>query len=413
MPKIILLNVWHDDNIGDSAIAQACILAAMNKWPGAEIEVRTMLSRGDPAYKSWNRHLQPRFPQAQFLPAFYPEPISSGRWSKLSSAFGALAAIYLALGIPSRHRRFVRAGISGALAVVLVGGSDLFEVRRPFTSRFRLRRITEAAIDAARVGVPVYLWGHTIGPFETRTGKKIVARLLEAATQVIVRDELSLQTVHALAPYANAQIAPDFGFDVLPEPLPNQHLSASWGRYVALVPRKPFFDDQNVRTEFLLDQLAEFVQGLLREGEVDTVALVAQVIGPSEVEDDRIVVRKLADKIDDTRVHVVESGLHGPSEFSGFYARAEAVVAVRLHGAILAMTGGTPALAVAYFTGKTSGVMEGLGLSDSWVEFDDCTKENLDKWWRLISREDDRRSVVRAATAKARLELRAKISGTN
>lgn len=413
MNKVILLNVWHDDNVGDSAIAQVCIETAMNRWPSAEIEVRTMLSRKDPAYESWNRYLQRRFPQARFLPAFYPEPMSSGRWRKFSVILGSLTAIYLALGIRIGHRKSVRAQLSDAEAVILVGGSDLFEIRSPFTSRFRLRRITEAAIDAVHVGVPVYLWGHTLGPFETRTGKRIATRVLESATEILVRDEASLQTVSSLAPDGKAQIVPDFGFNIRPEPLPDRHLSAKWGRYIALVPRRHFFDHQNVRTDRLLGRLAEFAKGLLQAGEVDSVVLVPQVIGPSELEDDRIVVSQLAGRINDDRVHVVDSGLYGPSEFSGLYSDAVAVIAVRLHGAILAMTGGTPALAVAYFTGKTSGVMDGLGLSDSWVEFDDCTTDHLEKWWRLVSNEDDRRGVVQAATAKARRELGAKIRSTS
>lgn len=410
--KVILLNVWHDDNAGDSAIAQICIEAAMERWPEAEIEVRTMLSRFDSAYPSWNKHLRRRFPKAVFLPAFYAEPLSTGRFRKLSVIVQSLGAILLSTGLKIGPRRSVLSYMTGVEAVVLVGGSDLFEIRKPFTSRFRLRRITEAAIDAANRGVPVYLWGHTLGPFETKSGRKIATSLFESAEQILVRDEASLQTALSLAPSAKAKLVPDFGFAIRPSIDPSIGLDRKYGRYVAIVPRRHFFDDGD-RTERLLNEFSEFSLGLLSRGEVDTVLLVPQVTGPSALEDDRVVVARLAEKINDDRVKVVDVGQFGPSEFSELYSGAVGVIAVRLHGAILAMTGGTPALAVAYFTGKTSGVMNGLGLSDSWTEFDHCTAGYLRDWWNLISADDQRSKLVEEVTSRARRELEHSIGRGN
>lgn len=404
MNRVILLNVWHDDNAGDSAIAQICVEAAKKKWPGAKIEIRTMLGRNDPAYESWNRHLKVRFPDAEFLPAFYPEPHSSGRFRKLSVVLGILRAVYLGLGVGIGPRKTVRSYISGAEAVVLVGGSDLFEVRRPVTSQFRLRRITEAAIDAARVGVPVYLWGHTLGPFETKFGKSIARQLFESSKQILVRDEKSAEIALELSGRNNVELVPDFGFAIQPGTVPSVKSGHIRGRYVAIVPRKHFFDGDGSRTDGLLDELANFARGLLEREEVDSIVLVSQVTGPSILEDDRVVVEELASKIKDSRVEVLDTSKFGPSEFCGLYAKASGVVAVRLHGAILAMAGGTPALAIAYFTGKTSGVMEGMGFGDSWVEFDDCTSTYMGEWWGKVS-SSHRAGAIEAAVDKARTEL--------
>jgi colanic acid/amylovoran biosynthesis protein len=404
MTRVILLNVWHDDNAGDSAIAQTCIEIAMKRWPGAEIEVRTMLSAKDPSFGTWNRHLRRRFPQISFLPAFYPEPLSGGRMKKMSVGIESLRAIFLGLKVTMSRQRAVRSYMAGAAAVVVVGGSDLFEIRRPFTSRWRLRRITEAAVDASRVGVPVYLWGHTLGPFETNSGKRTASRLLKSAAQVLVRDEGSLKVALDLAPSADPQLVPDLGFAIRPGELPESMSVKEWGRYVAIVPRMHFFDGDGGRTDRLLDQFADFARGLLERGEVDSVVLVPQVTGPSEVEDDRIVVNRLASKIGDTRVKVVDGEFLGPSEFCQLYSQALGVIAVRLHGAIFSMAGGTPALAVSYWTGKTSGVMGGLGLNDSWTDFDDCTVDYLMNWWDLISA-DGRVGVIETVVAKARRDL--------
>jgi polysaccharide pyruvyl transferase WcaK-like protein len=371
-----------------------------------------MLSISDPAYHSWNRHLVRRFPDAEFLQAFYPMPLQSGRFRKLSVVFRSLEAVLLATGLKVGARRSVLAHMADVDAVIVVGGSDLFEIKKPFTSTFRLRRITEAAKDAAKIGVPVYLWGHTLGPFETKSGRRIASNLFEAAEQILVRDSASLQIALSLVPHAKATLAPDFAFAIRPSTESTDIFRKKYGKYVAIVPRRNFFDEDGSRTNRLLDQFSEFSRGLLARGDVDSVLLVPQVTGPSALEDDRDVVSKLASKIDDERAKVVDVEDYGPSEFCELYSNAVGVIAVRLHGAILAMTGGTPALAVAYFTAKTSGVMEGLGLSDSWTEFDECTASYLQDWWGVISADDRRSLLVEEVTSRARIELAQSIGGT-
>jgi polysaccharide pyruvyl transferase WcaK-like protein len=59
------------------------------------------------------------------------------------------------------------------------------------------------------------------------------------------------------------------------------------------------------------------------------------------------------------------------------YGQLAGVVAVRLHAAILAIVGGTPVYAIAYFTKKTEGVMAGVGLSDAVADFATVTAEDI------------------------------------
>lgn len=409
MAKVVLLNVWHDDNAGDSAIAQTCITAARTRWPNASIEVRTMLGANDLAFASWSRHLQVQFPHVSFLPAYYPEPLSEGKLRAFSVVAYAFRAVGVGLGI---GRQRTRKNLSDTEAVILVGGSDLFDVRRRLTNRFRLRRITAAAIDAISLGIPVHLWGHTLGPFETRTGIKIMKPLLEAAESVLVRDRESMSTATDIAPKARVSLVPDLGFCVIPSQVRNAAVIDSWERFVAIVPRRHFFDDGGSRTNRLLAELAEFSRTLLRTGEVDSVVLVSQVVGPSRVEDDRIVVSQLSRLINDPRVHILDGGQLSPSEFAGVYSRARAVVAVRLHGAILAMAGATPALAISYFTGKTAGVMEGLGFEDSWVDFDKCQAAGLVEWWKNVACSSGRKHEIEEKLSLTRREVFERLSSS-
>lgn len=115
---------------------------------------------------------------------------------------------------------------------------------------------------------------------------------------------------------------------------------------------------------------------------MDRVELIAQVIGPSTLEDDRLACKEIRDRVSDSRVVVVDSESDGwsPRDLASYFSTLTFVVAVRLHGAILAMTAGTPAFAISYFTGKTQGVLTSVGMPDSWCHLEDFRPERVVEW---------------------------------
>lgn len=374
--RVVLVNAWHDRNTGDSAISHGCVKLARDAWPEAEIAVHTLLSTRDPAFRDWNVHLE-RDPDIEsFHPSPFPEPRSTGRFRRLSVLACALSALVFdrARFLSWRYWAF-RRDLKGARALVLIGGSDVFDISSSPTSRMRLIRVLAPAIVAKSIGVPVFFWGHTLGPFETAAGRVIASNGLSAARGVFVREEASAVLARELAPATDVIVAPDIAF--LLEASAEQKAGS---RYLVLVPRRHIMPGAEKRTENLVVELSRFAQHLIDTDEVDEVFLVAQVTGPSANEDDRTICTELAAKIDRKEVRVY-TGVVDPESLVSFYGGAQAVVSVRLHGAILAIAAGVPAFAISYFTGKTEGVMNSVGAGTSWSEFDDVSSNLLYSWW--------------------------------
>lgn len=385
----MLVNAWHDDNAGDSAIASVCVGLARNRWPNRQVVVHTMLARNDPRYGSWHRHLSAAFPDVEFREALFPEPSTTGRFKLVSNLRAVVSTLCRRVPLlPSRRRRLAREEVARTSALVVVGGSDLFQVRDSgLRGDLRLTRLLEHVLEAQRAGVPTFLWGHTVGPFESRRSISVIARALSQSTRVVVRERLSLQQVLDIAPDCAVVEAPDFAFAL---PVPARQSMGSESRTVALVPRAPFFDPSGEGRRRLEHEFAELARLLLNWlGPDGQVLLVAQVRGPGELEDDRIICRQIASAVNDRRVQVFDSDL-APTELSATYGDSLAVISMRLHGAILAMRAGTPAYAIAYFTAKTQGVYESLGLSDSWTTLDGFSAAKCMAWIGGLSAETNR-----------------------
>jgi polysaccharide pyruvyl transferase WcaK-like protein len=179
---------------------------------------------------------------------------------------------------------------------------------------------------------------------------------------------------------ANVCVAPDLAFATRARRSARVEralamLPAPPGRTLALVVRQhphrgAAADAATVRT------FAVVAREALRSGHVSAVLVVVQAQGPTAIEDDRPMSAALAAALSDLPVGLLDMDL-APDELAAVYGSCAAVVAVRLHAAILALSQGTPAFAVAYMTRKTEGVMSAAGLPDAWCAFDDATPERI------------------------------------
>ena len=62
-----------------------------------------------------------------------------------------------------------------------------------------------------------------------------------------------------------------------------------------------------------------------------------------------------------------------PNQLAELYGAAKLVIATRFHAVVLAITGGTPVIAIPYFGVKTQGSLSDLGLSEYVIELADLT----------------------------------------
>jgi polysaccharide pyruvyl transferase WcaK-like protein len=376
-PTILLVNHWHDDNKGDSAITGGILRLVRERWPAATVRVATMHEQGTAAYPTQVRHLTASWGVAG-EPSLAPTEIGSGppgtvattlRWMARMGRIGT----ELATG---RVARATRSRLAGVDLVIVVGGSNIYDdpdVRAPL-SLARLAGVLYPAWAADRLGIPTVMAGHTLGPFPRRAGVALARRMLAGVRRAALRESTSVDVARELR-LDDAVVRPDMAFATAATRTPRVDALVGGGAPVALVVRThPHAGEEADRR--VAEAVAEVGRRLIADGRADRLLVMAHTLGPTPIEDDRPAARRLAALLADQPAQLVEDDLSA-EELAALYGGCRAVVTVRLHAAILALAHGTPAFAIAYMTRKTEGVMVQAGLPDAWCAYDEATAERI------------------------------------
>jgi polysaccharide pyruvyl transferase WcaK-like protein len=376
-PTVLLVNHWHDDNKGDSAITGGILRLVRERWPAATVRVATMHEEGTAAYPTQVRHLTATW-GVTGEPSFAPTEIGSGppgtvattlRWALRTGRIAAEVAT-------GRVARTTRARLAGVDLVIVVGGSNVYDdpdVRAPL-SLARLAGVLYPAWAADRLGIPVVMAGHTLGPFPRRAGAALARRMLAGARRAALRESTSVDVAHVLRLH-DAVVRPDMAFATAAVRTPRVDALLGGGAPVALVVRThPHAGEEADRR--VAEAVAEVGRRVVADGGADRLLVMAHTLGPTPVEDDRPAARRLAALLADQPARLVEDDLSA-EELAALYGGCSAVITVRLHAAILALAHGTPAFAIAYMTRKTEGVMVQAGLPDAWCAYDEVTAERI------------------------------------
>jgi polysaccharide pyruvyl transferase WcaK-like protein len=216
------------------------------------------------------------------------------------------------------------------------------------------------------------VWGVELS--EPKNWRHLLAlkALTWTADVMTVRDQRSLDVAHRVGK-KHASFTADPTFVLSPDSSRRseaQQLLTGIGvdlgrKTVALCPRKLIaglwhpFSPQSI--EHLVVEFAKLVGALQGAG----VQVVLIQMSPDQPDDDAIVIDEIIARLDEHQS--APAVLAWQSELSGLmvdiFERFDAVVAVRLHGAILAMLAGKPAMTIAYEP-KVQGVMDAVGLSE-------------------------------------------------
>ncbi len=409
-PTVVLASAWHDDNKGDSAIAEGVMELVAEVEPGVRFVVASMLDARHPGFATAYRHLKRARPDLQVVgsPVAKPEPErrASGlvRWF-----FGATSAL-VALALGARGGDLARRILDGRL-VIANGGHTLYAQRGP-SSWIRLVRILYPYWLARRFGRPYAVFGQSLGPFDDPLGRRWVAGVLRHAERVCVREALSLDVARGLGvPEARLALVPDPAFALTPSPTPavravQERHGLRAGAYWVVTVRQAYGRAGRAEsTAAFVAEMARFIERALSAGRVERVAIVAHTLGPVPSEDDRIPARALHAAVASDRAVLIEDDL-APRELAALYGDAAWVVGTRFHSVILALVAGTPTLAVSYFGPKTHGIMRMLGMEALCL---DLATFDADEALARIERQDVGALTANAAAAVERFrgELRA------
>jgi polysaccharide pyruvyl transferase WcaK-like protein len=405
MKPVVLVNHWHDDNRGDCAITLATLRVLQQAWPGRELVLHTLQS--DPReLEAATRHVRRSFPHLTIRPSLVPALPLKPRYANTATWF--LRVGWLAVRLLVRRPPPRLAALRDAHAVCLLGGSNIFvQGRLRPLGLARLLQVLAPGLVAERAGVPTYLLGHTIGPLKGTTSRWLVRSVLERAELTTLREAASAEFLGMLGvSNRHYRLAPDMAFFLAPARAESRRILEEHqlppGRFLALAVRQHPYAGADADRR-LCGELEAFARKALSDGGVERIAVIAQTRGPTAVEDDREISRALAAAIGDQAIFLDED--LDPCQLAGLYGAAHAVVAVRLHAAILALVGGVPAFGISYFTLKTRGVFELLGLPEMWCEFTDATPDLLGRWL-AVTKDPRQRSAIGARAAGAHGEVR-------
>jgi colanic acid/amylovoran biosynthesis protein len=226
-------------------------------------------------------------------------------------------------------------------------------------------------LTAVFLGRPVVLCAQTIGPFHRTRG--LARWALNCVTLITTRETLSFDELRRLGVRRPAlYLTADMAF-LLPPAAPQrvrQILSAEnvemdsaplVGIALSGLLGHRFSPGDPGQFEALMAALADDI--IVRSGA--TVVLVAHVLGPGVARDDRLMARRVYNRIrHQGRAHQL-TGDYRPEELKGVIGHCEVFLGLRMHANIAALGMGVPTLAIAY-SSKTWGIMRMLG-QERWA----------------------------------------------
>jgi colanic acid/amylovoran biosynthesis protein len=269
------------------------------------------------------------------------------------------------------HRRLMDAYFSADL--VISCGGILLQTKRWLAISFIW--IVYSMAYAVWAGKPLYMMPQSVGPLSAGYHRWLVRAILGRMRVLLMRERISLEYVEALGVVETPRyVVPDVAFGY-PEVnldegvalLESHGLDVSstspkvgitlinWGA------QNPHFRQQGAYESAIEGLIVHVVTRL--DG---YVVLLSQVVGPSLAEDDRVVARRVCERVKQfaPRVIIIEQPLTA-DQIKALFAHMDTLIGTRMHSVILAISARVPTIAVAY-QAKTRGTMRELGM-DEWV----------------------------------------------
>lgn len=254
-------------------------------------------------------------------------------------------------------------------AIIQVGGSffvDLYGV-----SQF------EHALCSFMAKKPVYMVGHSVGPFQDPQFNQLASYAFGNAKSLILRESVSLDLMKQssidtskvemgvdtawLVDHHNETFVPSYAVHHWFETIRSRKTVAITLRELAP------FDKRLGTTQQAYEQAFAAVVNRVIEQGYQVLALSTCTGIDSYNKDDRMVALNLRQYINQPdRYHVVMDELND-LEMGKLLAECELTVGTRLHSAIISMNFGTPAIAINY-EHKSAGIMQQLGMPEMAID---------------------------------------------
>ncbi len=222
---------------------------------------------------------------------------------------------------------------------------------------------------AVGFGKPVVLLGQSVGPFFKPETVHELAQLLPRMKAIFLRDAASLAHLHeAGIPTNNVHTTGDvaFVFRTLAPELFRPRLGPI--HRIGLGIRAWPLKDTQAR-EVTIEKASVLAHWLLDQNPATRIEFTSTCQGVSGYHDDSLLSIAAAERLPEHLQHrvSVDRARRDPEALITYLGSLDAYIGMRLHGCILAMLGGTPAMGLAYET-KTPEIFTQMGLTDDQID---------------------------------------------
>ncbi len=293
--------------------------------------------------------------------------------------------LYGLTSIPRKDLNAFGKAIDNADALVFAGGSIFQDATSVASTMFYAQLVKRAK----KANKKVLMLGQGVGPLKSYFGKRAAAQAFNLSDLIVTRDPGSVSLLKSIGVTRPIKVGADLAF-LLPEPK-EQEEGAGFAvgnmRAVGLAPR-PYGKDPKA----IVQLFGEFSRMLFQANYIPVlIEMDRNFDGPLILE----ISKSQGGKVPDIRK------LQTPMQLQGRMARMDALVAMRLHAAILATTVGVPAMTVSYDP-KVSSFAKMLDVGGS-LAVDGLTAQRL--FDSFIQFDKDRERVLKVIERK-RAEFR-------
>lgn len=253
--------------------------------------------------------------------------------------------------------------------------------------------VFSALLPAILLGKAVVIYPQSIGPFKSILSRSMARFVFNRAKFIMAREEITKDYLGKIGIKAPVYLVPDISFllpaasdEVIQEilrienigesnrPLIGMSLSQSIARYAKCEEKYNWYLETMARaTDYLIDKLGAMV------------IFVPHVLGPGNVNDDRVMGKQVLNKVKNKDRVLCITNEYQPEELRGLIGQCDLFIGARMHANISALAMCVPTIAISY-SHKTPGIMKMVGMENMHLDFRNMSFEQLisktDEAWR-------------------------------
>lgn len=356
MTNIVIINAVPI-NGGDEALLEATLLGLQNEFDAPSISV---LCNNPPMYKNYFPSLDLDW-DWEFV--FLKNPDHENAFLFKSKTFirkvlkkvigiSYESAVSRLLASSSEKRVFKK--LANATKVVMSAGGYIHDFYG-YNKRLKTLRFIHDYVK-----VPYYIFSQSVGPFWNESSYKNLNIAFQQAKYILLRESYSLQHIQKIGYQGdNISVTNDVAF-YLKESLGKKANLKKVLKKIAVNFREWKYKDDSKAN---LDKAISLCKKLIKEGY--TISFISTCQGVAGYVDDSKFAKKVVQSlsIEEQQQCTIYTEKFSLKGIIDILSQQDAYIGMRLHGAIISLLAGIPALNIAY-EDKTLGIFNSLGIAD-------------------------------------------------